>query len=66
MGVNKGFEKNELPELIFWETVDLPREVNQVVFCFSKLNVSQGLMYICISKGLCRTAFLMPFPNSQG
>lgn len=46
MGVNKGSEKNGLPELIFWETVDFPREVNQVVFCFSQLNVSQASMYI--------------------
>lgn len=44
MGINKDSGKNGLHELIFRESLDLPREVNQVVLCFLQLNVSEASM----------------------
>lgn len=34
--VNKSSGKHRLHELVFWEILKLPREVNQLVFCFSR------------------------------
>lgn len=46
MGINKESGKNGLHELIFRESLDFPREVNQIVLWFLQLNVSE--VSICI------------------
>lgn len=52
-------------ELIFRESLNFPKEVNEAVLCFLQLNVSEASVHLNVKERLSNAACLMIPPNSH-